>query len=137
MKKVTLFLHKNTHQIIKCQKSFSFFKRMVRLKYPIILISKLDSGPWVCSDNIFFYKNIFWFEAYSKFYFLHVFVQFSQKIVSSVQLCLCGINVGKRKKKTFYHFFTEKRVKLFILQREVSTKILNTNSDAINKNKPQ
>ena len=37
----------------------STIKRMVRLKYPIILISKLDSGLWVCPDNIFSYKNIF------------------------------------------------------------------------------
>ena len=35
------------------------FKRMVRLKYPIILISKLDSGLRVCPDNIFSYTNIF------------------------------------------------------------------------------
>ena len=71
---------------------------MVRLKYPIILISKLDSGLWVCSDNIFSYKNIFWFEAYSKFYSLHFSVQFSQKTVFSIQLCLCDVDVDKRKK---------------------------------------
>ena len=35
------------------------FKRMVRLKYPIILISKLDSGLWVCPDNIFPTKIFF------------------------------------------------------------------------------
>ena len=29
-----------------------FLKRMVRLKYPIILISKLDSGLWACPDNL-------------------------------------------------------------------------------------
>ena len=37
----------------------TLLKRMVRLKYPIILILKLDSGQRVCPDNIFSYKNIF------------------------------------------------------------------------------
>ena len=70
---------------------------MVRFKYPI-LISKLDSGLRVCPDDIFSYKNIFWFEACSKFYSLHFSVQFSQKTVFSVQLCLCDVDVDKRKK---------------------------------------
>ena len=43
--------------ILKC------FKRMVYLKHPITLLWKLDSGLWVCPDNIFSYKDNFWFEA--------------------------------------------------------------------------
>ena len=76
----------------------TIFKRMVCLKYLIILISKLDSGLSVCPDNVFSYKNIFWFEAHSKFYSLDFSVQFSQKAMFSVQLCLCDVDVDNRKK---------------------------------------
>ena len=65
---------------------------MVCLKYPIILLSKLSSGLWICPDNMFSYKYIVWFEANSTCYSLHFSVRFSQKI--------CDVDVDKRKKIT-------------------------------------
>ena len=71
---------------------------MVCLKYPISLISKLNSGLWVSPDNMFSYENIFliWGIQQVLFFTLFCSVFIKNRVLSSA--VLVWHDVDKRKK---------------------------------------
>ena len=85
----------------------TIFKRMVCLKYLIILISKLDSGLSVCPGNVFSYKKYFLIWGIQQvLFFLYTFLFSFHKKPCSQFSCVCVTSMLIIEKNNMLTFFS-------------------------------